>query len=487
MSFQRIKDLSKDSVVYGLGTVATRGVGFLLIPLYTRFLTPGDYGILALVNMWGAVIGVLIGLGQQRAVFRFYVKESRREGGGDEVLSTFLALVLSVSVLCMLIVMFARPLAGLALGDVGLAPLILLVTAINYLDLFRKAPLVIIRARRWTKRYSLLAIARTFVTVSLIIFFVVARDWRVLGVLTGQAISAVLFTGLLSILFLRHIRPRFAPGIAAKLLRFGLPFVVGDLLLLVFRYSNRYFLQALASVDDVGQYSLGNRFGEIILLLNTAIQTAWPVFLYGSENDRTAPALYARAMTYYIGVAGFAAAGIVLFSPEVYHVMVHRNFHPSMDIIPIAVITYILMGVHVFGNVGINLREKTSYYMLIAGASAVVSVVLNILLIPRLGIIGAALATMCAFAVQAALTLWISLRLYPMRYEAGRIAVLAAILTGAAAAGRLVDWGGTGTTVAVKAALLLAGVPLALTIVRFFTVEERRQISTLARRLFRIR
>ncbi|MFQ5718318.1 MAG: lipopolysaccharide biosynthesis protein [Acidobacteriota bacterium] len=485
MNLQRIKELCKDTVVYGLGTLGTKGIGFLLIPLYTRFLTPGDYGVLALVNMWGAAIGVVIGLGQHRAVFRYYFKESQREGGQEEVLSTFLTLALAMSLVVAAIVAFARPLARFTLGNASFATLIILVTGINYLNLFRKAPLVIIRARRWTGRYSMLAMSRTLVTITLIVYFVVARNQRVLGVLTGQAISAVLFTALLSVLFLRHIRPRFSAPMVRKLLAFGLPFVMGDLLLLVFRYSNRYFLSTLASVDQVGQFSLGNRFGEIILLLNTAIQTAWPVFLYGSERDEGAPRLYSRAMTYYLATIGFAGVGIVLFSPEIYRLMVHPRFNPSMSIIPIAVVTYIFMGVNVFGNVGIHLKEKTQYYMVATGTSAAVSVGLNILLIPFYGIRGAAVATLGAYATQAGLTLWISRRLYPISYEIRRIGIIAGVMIGAAALGRVVDWGGPGVTVTAKAALWVVGVPAALFVLRFFTVEERQRAGIMARRLLR--
>ena len=152
MPLRRIKELLKDTVVYGLGTLTTKGLGFLLIPIYTRYLTPGDYGILALVNMWGAVLGVLFGLGQPRALFRYYFKESDRERGGEEVLSTFLYLMAGVGGAGLAIVWFARPLSAALLGDPEWFVLLILVTVITYLELIRKAPLVVIRARRWTTR-----------------------------------------------------------------------------------------------------------------------------------------------------------------------------------------------------------------------------------------------------------------------------------------------------------------------------------------------
>src|SRR4030095_16109095 len=125
----------------------------------------------------------------------------------------------------------------------------------------------------------------------LVLIFVVALRMGVRGILLGQLISGFVFVALLYSLTMRGERPSWDREVGPAMLRFGLPLVPGLVLFSVFQYAHRYFLQEFKGVDAVGQFALGSRFGEIIALVNGAIQTAWPVFLYESESDERAPEL----------------------------------------------------------------------------------------------------------------------------------------------------------------------------------------------------
>jgi O-antigen/teichoic acid export membrane protein len=478
----RIKDLSKDAFLYGFGSVATKSVGFLLIPVYTRYLSPTDYGVLALISMYGSFLAVLIGMGQHSAVFRFYFKYDEDDPRRPRVMRTFLAMALAAAVPCGLLVLASRPLSEALLDDAALAGLLAMGIGINFLDLVEKVPLVLIRARRLALRYSVYTLVRTTTTIGFVLLFVVALRWNARGVLAGQLLSGALFTAGLYAWTMRGFSPRFDPGIGRSMLGFGLPLVPGLLLYFVFQNASRWFLQRFHGMDEVGLYALGTQFGQVLLLMNTAIQTAWPTFLYGSEKDAEARGLYARALTYYVAAAGFVAAVVVTFVPEIYRIMVDERFHASMIVVPWALVAVILLGVHQFGGVGINLKEKTGWYVVVTSGSALTAIGGNLALVPRYGILGAAAASAAAYVAQAAASLVLSQRLFPVRYEVRRIATLVAVFSLAALLGRTLPWPGLAAALAGKLALLAVGVPAMLWVLRFHTPDEWARVLRLVRR-----
>jgi len=482
VKLSRIKDLTKDAAVYGFGSVAVKVVGFLLIPVYTHYLSPADYGVLALITMYSSLVATVIGLGQHQAVFRYYFKYDEGDPRRRGVIRTFLALAAAMAVPCGLAALAARPLSRSLLDDAALAPLLAMGVGITYLDLVEKVPLVLIRAQRLAVRFATYTLIRTTTTICFVLFFVVAIHKKAEGVLSGQLLSGVLFTALLYVWMMRGVTPRYDREIGKQMLAFGLPLLPGLLLYFVFQNASRWFLQRYQGADAVGLFALAVQFGSILLLMNTAIQTAWPMFLYGAEKDEGVKGVYARALTYYLVVAGYVATGIVVFVPEVYRFMVEARFHPSMPVIPYTLLAVVLLGLHQFGGVGINLKEKTSWYVLVTGSSAATAVVLNFALVPRYSIMGAALATVFAYAVQAGMSLMISHRLYPVRYEVRRILTLAAVFCGVAWLTRVVPWPNLAAALAGKAVLLAAGIPLLLWLLRFQTEDEWRRVVQLLRR-----
>lgn len=476
MNLSKIKALYADTAVYGVGSLATRTVGFFLIPLYTAYLTPEDYGALALVNMAASFIAAVLHLGQPNALARFYVKHAENAAAQREVLATFLGTALLMGLPFLGVVAAAKPFSYLFFQDASLSVFLILAVCAVYLDHFQKPPLFVLRAARRAGRYVLYTLIRSLGSILMIVIFVVLLRRGAMGVLIGQLLSAVLFTAGLHALVLRGVRPGLNPKVAMDMLKFGAPLVVGDLLAFVFRYSNRYFLNAFFGEAEVGLFALGSRFGEIVGLFNAAVWTAWPIFLYESERDRDAPRLYARAMTYYLLAAGWVGTGIVVFTPEVYRFMVvNPRFHPSAAVVPFAVVTNILMGVHLFSNIGMNLKERTVFYSAATLGAAAASVLLNMLLVPRLGIHGAALATLLAYAVQAGLTLWLSHRLYPVPYEVRRIGTLVVVFGACAVVGSSLPEWSLAARVALKLAILIGGAPCCLAVLGFFAREERQR------------
>lgn len=494
----KIQGLFRDAVVYGMGNYLGKAVGFCLIPVYTRYLSTADYGILALTGMFGSILFIIINMGQSSAIFRSYF-DSDDPTARDSVISTGFGLLLGLSLPISLLPMFvSSEVAGLLLGDPALKWLIVLTSLATISKEFDRIPFAVMRAKRETRKYAAFSLTRTLLGILLAITLVVGFEKGVVGILISQCVTEIglcllLYPGILSSLkpsfsgtIASSLKQSFSGTIARDLLSFGLPFVPAGISSFLLNLSNRYFLKHYATLDEVGLYALGSRFGEIIWLLVWAFQLAWPTFLFSNRKSPTARQLYARVTTYYIAGMAFIWLGISVFAKEVITLMAAPSFHAAYRVVPLIALASLLHGVAFLGAAGISLNKKTIYYPLIVGVSALLNLALNYLWIPSYGMMGAAYAMVASFLLQCILTPAIALRFYFIPYEYGRILRIAAVCGGLFF---LSGWlGDAPLSLAVSGKLLLLCLyPLLLLLMGFFLNEEflfmRRMAGTVRSRL----
>jgi O-antigen/teichoic acid export membrane protein len=252
----------------------------------------------------------------------------------------------------------------------------------------------------------------------------------------------------------------------------------------VLELSNRFFLKHYASMEDVGLYSLGYRFGEIIFFVVTAIQLAWPQFVFSNRRSERAPELYAYATTYYMAGLLFLVLGLSVLAPEVIRVMATPAFHGAAVVVPLIALSGLFRGLYAVGTVGILLRKRPIVRSVALIVAALVNVGLNYLLIPRYGMMGAAWATLIAFVVQTIILVTVSLRYYPIPYQWGRVALLFIAAGGVYAACSFLPPASEMMTVVFKLGLL-ASFPIVLWLLRFFESTELDYAQQLATSLLR--
>ncbi len=468
---EKIQKLFRDALVYGVGNYLSKIAGFFLIPVYTRYLTTADYGILALAGMLGAILFVIINMGQSSAIFRHYF-DSEDTKARDSVISTGFRLVLSISLPMSLIPIFlSRDLAGVLLGNPGLRVLIVLTSLSTISKEFARIPFALMRAERKARKYAVFSIIRTFLSIGLAITLVVGFEKGVLGILLSQCVTEMVLCLLLYPGILSSLRQPFSGKTARDLLSYGLPFVPAGLSAFVLNLSDRYFLKLYSTLHELGLYALAYRFGEIIWLLIWAFQMAWPTFVFMNRKSPDASQLYSRVSTYYLALMAFVCLGISVFAREVVVLMAAPSFHAAYRVVPLIALASLLHGVALLGSVGISLEKKTIYYPFIVGGSALLNLVLNYLWIPTYGMMGAAYATVVSFVFQCVLTPLIALRLYYIPYEYGRLLRIV-VISGAIffLSGRIDN---VSLLVVISGkALLLCLYPLLLLFTGFFLDEE---------------
>ena len=222
--FQRLKALGRDLAVYGAGDVATQAISFLLLPVYVRFLSPGDYGVLALLLMVEMLAKILFRWGVDSSFMRMYY-DCPDQPARRLLASTIFLFLLAANgaVLAVALDGRAQPLARHLFGSVSQAPALQILLVNTFLAGFFFIPFHELRIQRQSGRFIALTVTRSLATIVLRLTLVIGFRLGVLGVVLADLITTVLFGALMLPRFLALVGPVFSPRLLREALRFGLP------------------------------------------------------------------------------------------------------------------------------------------------------------------------------------------------------------------------------------------------------------------------
>ncbi len=476
---KQLKQLTKDTFFYGLGSTLQRFIGLLLFPIYTRLLTQEDFGAQDLVFTATSISFTLLILGFPSSVSRFYY-EAETESQKKSILSTWLWFELAISIpICFLLVYFAGPICQVIYNDASLAPLFQIAIGAQPFVLTSNVSMLILRLTFQSRKYSFLATVGVLIQAIFAIVAVVVLRRGVIGLFWAY-FFANLTQMLLGLAYtFQSILPVFSFSWLKQLIFFGLPIVPASLSIWILNSSNRYFLSHLASLGEVGQMSVGSRIASIATFAVAAFLVAWGPFAFSLiRNPDLAKDTYSKAYTYYFLLTSTAFAGLGIFAREAVIVLATPDYQAAAYIVPFLCLGTILWGAADIVGMGFSIAKKTYHVTIATFLGAMVSTLLNILLIPGWGILGAAAATMLGSASTFLYDFVAGQRYFFVKYENGKIfKTLTAAIT-AVSASLLIDhltptWTPVGLLVKC---LFLTGFVSCLFL---FKVIDREQIQSL--------
>jgi len=473
----KFRTLLGHTMIYGLGNYGIKVFGFLLIPLYTRYLTTADYGVMALVSMYTQVMFILMNLGQSTSLFRFYYEHDTDEGRARVVAASLWIVLLFALPLAAVPLLFNQGLAELILGSESLWFLMCLGTATVLCKVLLRMPFAIMRAEEQSKQYAAWSLARNGLGMVLAVLLVAVVHLGATGVVLSQFLAELVFCFLLTGTTFKMLKSGFHWRDVKDQLLFGLPFVPVGAASFTLDLTNRWFIKHYYSTSEVGIFSLGYRFAEILTFVVTAFQLSWPQFLFSHRKQPDAPQLYAHMTNYYAALMLFLWLGLAVFAPELLRVMATPAFYPAATLIPIISFALVFDGMGFMFNIGALFSKKTVLRTISVTVAAVVNVSLNFILVPRFGMMGAAWATFIGFLVQMSATLYLSLKVYHVPYRFGTLGAMTAAALGIYFASTMVDADSVVTAIALKIPLILL-FPVALLAAGVF--EQRDLAAALA-------
>jgi O-antigen/teichoic acid export membrane protein len=451
----KFRGLLGHTLIYGLGNYGIKVIGFLLIPLYTRYLLPADYGVMALVSMYTQVMFILMNLGQSTSLFRFYYEHDTDEARQRVIAASVWIVLLFALPLAAVPLLFNRPLASVLLGDRALWYMMCLGTATVLCKVLLRMPFAIMRAEDESRRYASWSLARNGVGMLLAIGFVAGMHWGALGVVASQFVAEFIFCILLTGATFSALRSGFHWKEIKEQLFFGLPFIPIGAASFILDLADRWFIKHYYSTSEVGIYSLGYRFGEILTFVVTAFQLSWPQFLFQNKKEPNAPKLYADMTTYYTALMMLLWLSLAVFAPELLRIMATPKFYPAANVIPVVAFALVFDGMGFMFNIGALFSKKTLLRTASVSIAAVVNMALNFWLIPKYGMMGAAWATFLGFLTQMIGTLYLSLRVYHVPYRYDHLLGVVGAALGIYGASLLVHTGSVWTAIAIKVPLMM--------------------------------
>jgi O-antigen/teichoic acid export membrane protein len=475
----RLSALGRNFAIYGLGDVATNIVSFLLLPLYTRFLTPEDYGAISLLLTVEVVAKIVFRCGLDASFMRlFYDCES--DADRQRLASTIFWFLTALNGVILALLLLAAPFVSSHLfGVPGYTLALVLQLLYTFVVGFYFIPFHVMRMEGQSRQFSTLTTTRAAATLVMRLVLIVGFGLGVLGFVLADVMVGIVFTGILARWFRPLLRFTFSRAVLDQALRFGLPRLPHGVAQQVMAVGDRYILRLFGTLAEVGVYSIGASFGLALKLALSAFEYAWAPFYYETMKQPDAKQTFTLVTTYGVGVLVLLEAGLAAIAPDVVRLMTTPEFYASAGVIPWIGLGVVFNGVYLLTSIGLNITKSTKYYPVATAIAAGTSVGGNLVLVPRYGAIGAAWANAAAYAVLAVVAMRFSQRVYPVKYEWGRLARLAIAGAGAFTVAWLVPdampaWLG----LLVRGSIVVAVYPLLLIVLGFY---DRRELAFVGR------
>jgi O-antigen/teichoic acid export membrane protein len=471
-----VRRLAGAAAVYAAAGLAQRGLSFVLLPIYTRLIDPVEYGTLEVLNAFGSVVFSILSLGLASAINKCYHRDCTTPGEQATLLSTALVLVLPLLTAgTVALWMVAGPLGEFLVGREAAARMLPLVGVSVALGSVWTVVLASLRAQERASAFVLLSLSQFVAGVLLNVFLVVGCGWGVYGVLWGNVgshlVSLPVVVGVVrgrnTLAFSRHL--------ARPLLAFGLAVVPLMLSAWVMEVSDRYLLSLFRTLDEVAAYGVGYKLGMLVeVAIVWPFQLAWPAFAFAISRREGHRQTYARTLTYLCATLALVVLVTALVGERLLFFVVGERYRDGLAVLGPVALAYALNGVQYCVAPPVHLAGKTRLMPLLAGAAALVNLLLNLVAIPRFGILGAAWSTTIAFAVLALGTMWLGQRVYPVPYEYGRLLKLTFAAVAVYVVAKTAAPSDLGSTLLWHLVFPIVGLPSLLALLGFLDESESR-------------
>jgi O-antigen/teichoic acid export membrane protein len=466
--------------VYALAGAAQQALSFLLLPVYTRFIDPADYGVLELLTALSSVLFGTLAIGIPSAIVKCYHRDCETPEEQEALLTMGLALAAPTLIVGALVIsLFADDVSRLVLGvDTG-GTYVRLVAANGVLAWLAAIVMSSLRAQERAVAFSVLSVTQVGAALSLNLVLVAYYDAGITGVFWGNLCSNVLALPVGLLVARKSVRLVLIRRLAGPLARFGLLLVPVALAGWAMNMSDRYVLRLFTDLSEVAVYGVGYKFGMLIeVMVVFPFQLAWPAISFSLASREGHRETYASALTYLSLILAYLVIAVTFTTRIGLATVVGDAYAEAYHVVPLVALAYALNGIQYCVAPGVHIAEKTRLLTITTVAGALLNLGLNFVLIPSWGMMGAAWATALSFLLVAIATVGISQRYYHVAYDYRRLAKIlgCALLIGFA--GVQVPPELSLASIAWHAMIAIVAFPVALLLTGFVQPAERDTLRT---------
>lgn len=431
------KSLFKQTAIYGLATVLPRMFSFILVPLYTDLLPEVEYGKVSIIFAWMIFFNVVLAYGLETAFFRFYNKEADK----NSVIETTTVSLFWTSITFLFIALLFRNQVALQLRIDS--QYITYAIWILVFDALVIIPFSKLRATQKPIRYAVIKIANVAVFLALNLFFLIylpkiafhypdsflgmnyVADYQI-----GYIFMANIIASFLTFLALSKnymvLKWKFNLELWKKMLRYGLPIMIAGIAFAINEQFDKILLGRLLPANiaeaEVGVYSACYKLGLFMVLYRTAYTLGIEPFFFSHADNKDAPQTYAMITKYFVIFGSFILLSVIVFADLFKMLMIpNDSYWVAMKVVPLIVLANFFLGIYTNLSVWYKLIDKTYIGAYISIVGAVITLVLNFLLIPSMSYYGSAIATLAAYGSMMFISYYLGNKYYPIPYDMKKI------------------------------------------------------------------
>jgi len=395
---KEIKHLLTHSAIYGTMNILAKGVGFIMIPIYTHYIPPADYGVYELLDLVVMVVGIFLGAGIVNAVARFYfLYDTEKER--NNVVSSAIYCLCGILALCIPIVCFFAPELSILIFDTSQYSFLLRLVFISFaFNSILEIPLSYIRFVEKPILFASVSLARLSIQLGLNIYFVVYQHLGIIGIVYSGFIASMLFSLFLVFSLLARVGWTCKLHLAWEMIKFGSPLILSNIGMFIIHFADRFYLKKYTSLTDVGIYSLGYKMGFLITyLIGQPFGMVWNYWRYTLIEQEDGERMYGKIFLLFSSLLFFGWLGLSLFSRELITVMADPKYYEAYKVVPVVALAYVFRGIAEFFKGMFFIEKATAMMSGLTAGVALCALLLYTFLIPKWGISGAAYSTLLIF------------------------------------------------------------------------------------------
>ncbi len=420
--FKEIKILGKESVVYGISTVFGRLLNIILIPLYTYYLSPDSYGIVATLFSFIAFLNVIYGLGLNHGYMRFF----------KENLSLSLTITIvffSSFVFSFLIILFAKPLSILFQIGQDNFKLVIYSAIILYFDSLAIIPLTDLRMKHRVYSFVFIKVFSIIFNVILNFIFLKYMHIGIEGIFIANIISS--FSQMLLLFdYLKYVNFKIDKSLLKEIFSYSLPYIPSSLSSVIIQLVDRPIMMMLLNSYIVGIYQANFRLSIFMNLIISMFDFAWRPFVMERFEKENSKEIFKKVFEYFAAIVLFIWLFLSLFIEDLVKISVcgvyfiNPNYWSGLGIVPVIMLAYFFNGLYINFMIGTMVERKTKYIMYANITAAILTIFLNFILVPEFKIYGAAYSVLFSYIFLATYMYFINKKIYYIAYNIKKLLML---------------------------------------------------------------
>jgi len=414
-----MKLLYKNFFIYGLGNAFPQALAFLLLPVYSKYLDPKQFGIMTSMTVLNNIITILFSMGVDRSIYRL-IYDYKDDESKKLFLGNIFLLLVFFSTFFLVFLFVLNAFVNRLFSSVAFFPYYVFAILSAYFSVFGLIPKIFYQVNEKAKVFTLIALSQTIISTGLVLYFVVNLGYGAKGYLLGQMIMNFLFIPFFLLSTIKKIKIKIDLKIVKNIFKFSLPMIPLLFSSWIMNMSDRIIIERHLNLSELGIYSFATKIASMITFIGSSFYVAYNPYFYKIANNENLELKMEKLSSEnyrFIVLFLFAGFSLIFISKDLLLLVVNEKYYKSIGFIPILTISYVIAQIAGLSNLQLYQVKKTKHVMSLTILTSVVNFISNILLIPKLGIMGAVYSSLFAFSFQFIIMYFFAQKKYFISYK----------------------------------------------------------------------